>query len=65
LAELNAKAEDPNFWNKPVEAQSLMRERTRLDSALSRCAELERGPLCPDGDTVKQHQGDREQTTTH
>jgi peptide chain release factor 2 len=31
LAELNAKAEDPNFWNDPEAAQKLARERSRLD----------------------------------
>jgi len=31
LAELNEKAEDPNFWNDPEAAQKLARERSRLD----------------------------------
>jgi peptide chain release factor 2 len=30
-AELNAKVEDPNFWNDPEEAQKLSRERGRLE----------------------------------
>ncbi|HTW53334.1 MAG TPA: peptide chain release factor 2 [Stellaceae bacterium] len=32
LAELNEKAEDPNFWSDPEEAQKLSRERARLDN---------------------------------
>jgi peptide chain release factor 2 len=32
---LNAKAEDASIWNNPFEAQKLMRERQRLDQALS------------------------------
>ncbi|MEM7225634.1 MAG: peptide chain release factor 2 [Pseudomonadota bacterium] len=34
LAELNAKAEDPELWNDPEVAQGLMRERTALEKAL-------------------------------
>ena len=36
LDELNAKAEDPNLWNKPSEAQKVMRERTQLDRKSTR-----------------------------
>jgi peptide chain release factor 2 len=32
---LNAKAESPDFWNDSSRAQLLMRERTRLDKAIS------------------------------
>jgi peptide chain release factor 2 len=35
LAELNAKAEDPDLWNDPAAAQKIMRERTELESKLS------------------------------
>ncbi|HVT24596.1 MAG TPA: peptide chain release factor 2 [Rhizomicrobium sp.] len=35
LDELNAKAEDPAIWNDPQAAQKLMRERQKLDKALS------------------------------
>ncbi|RYG13743.1 MAG: peptide chain release factor 2 [Burkholderiales bacterium] len=35
LDELNAKAEDPALWNDPQAAQKMMRERQKLDSALS------------------------------
>lgn len=35
MDELNARSEDPDIWNKPDEAQKLMRERNRLDSAVS------------------------------
>ncbi|MEO0413018.1 MAG: peptide chain release factor 2 [Pseudomonadota bacterium] len=35
LDELNALAEDPELWNDPQKAQGLMRERTRLDDAIS------------------------------
>jgi peptide chain release factor 2 len=33
---LNAQAEDPGLWDDPEAAQRLMRERTRLDQAISR-----------------------------
>jgi peptide chain release factor 2 len=33
---LNAQAEDPGLWDEPEAAQRLMRERTRLDQAISR-----------------------------
>ncbi|MHA1538408.1 MAG: peptide chain release factor 2 [Alphaproteobacteria bacterium] len=36
LALLNAQAEDPGLWDDPEAAQRLMRERTRLDQAISR-----------------------------
>ena len=35
LAELNARAEDSALWNNPKEAEKVMRERTRLDSAIA------------------------------
>ncbi|MBN9590080.1 MAG: peptide chain release factor 2 [Alphaproteobacteria bacterium] len=35
LDELNARAEDPALWNDPQNAQKLMRERQKLDSAVS------------------------------
>ncbi|MEO7055023.1 MAG: peptide chain release factor 2 [Rhizomicrobium sp.] len=35
LDELNARAEDPSLWNDPTNAQKLMRERQKLDTALS------------------------------
>ena len=34
LAALNAKAEDPDLWSDAARAQSVMRDRTRLDQAL-------------------------------
>ena len=42
LDELNAKAEDPNFWNKAAEAQKLMRERTQIETAIASTRKLER-----------------------
>jgi peptide chain release factor 2 len=42
LDELNARAEDPNLWNNPAEAQKVMRERTHLDNALKSYRSLER-----------------------
>lgn len=41
LAELNRKAEDPNLWNDQDAAQSLLRERTRLEQALKSVTDLE------------------------
>ncbi|MCB9993919.1 MAG: peptide chain release factor 2 [Hyphomicrobiaceae bacterium] len=40
LAELNAKAEDPNLWNDAASAQALMRERTELDAQIGAVREL-------------------------
>jgi peptide chain release factor 2 len=42
LSELNALAEAPDLWNDPARAQSVMRQRTRLDTALSGFCALER-----------------------
>ncbi|HUC66717.1 MAG TPA: peptide chain release factor 2 [Stellaceae bacterium] len=42
LAELNAAVENPNLWDDPTRAQSLMRERTRLDRGVNGCIEIER-----------------------
>ncbi|WP_156910098.1 peptide chain release factor 2 [Rubritepida flocculans] len=41
LAELNARAEDPNLWNNPDEAQRVMRERTRLADQIEGVRKLE------------------------
>ncbi|MEZ6028213.1 MAG: peptide chain release factor 2 [Hyphomonadaceae bacterium] len=42
LAELNALSERPDFWDDPQKAQPLMRERNRIESAMSDIRELER-----------------------
>jgi peptide chain release factor 2 len=42
LEELNAKVEDPELWNDPKRAQEVMRERRRLDEAISATRNLER-----------------------
>jgi len=42
LAELNALVEDPKLWDNPARAQSLMRERTRLDEGVGGYRRLER-----------------------
>ena len=34
LDELNARVEDPTLWDNAKQAQEVMRERTRLDSAI-------------------------------
>jgi peptide chain release factor 2 len=41
LEELNKRAEDPELWNNPEHAQNLMQERTRLESAIKTCRQLE------------------------
>jgi len=41
LDELNARAEDPSLWEDPQKAQSLMRERNRLDQAMTEIREIE------------------------
>ncbi len=38
---MNARSEDPSLWNKPAEAQALMRERTKLERAVSTQRRLE------------------------
>ena len=43
MSELNAKAEDPALWDDPSAAQSVLRERTRLDSAIQTIQALEQG----------------------
>jgi peptide chain release factor 2 len=42
LDELNARSEAPDFWNDATAAQSLMRERNRLESAVEAVRSLER-----------------------
>ncbi|MEM1288222.1 MAG: peptide chain release factor 2 [Pseudomonadota bacterium] len=42
LDELNALAEDPKLWDDPNRAQELMRERQRLDQAISDLSLLDR-----------------------
>ncbi|MBV8494111.1 MAG: peptide chain release factor 2 [Alphaproteobacteria bacterium] len=42
LAELNSKAEDPKLWDDPAAAQSLLRERTRLERAIEGYRRIER-----------------------
>ena len=41
MDELNARAEDPSLWDDPAKAQSLMRERTRLDESINTYQRLE------------------------
>ena len=41
MDELNKSAEDPELWNNPDRAQTLMQERTRLESAINACRALE------------------------
>ncbi|MGZ8407547.1 MAG: peptide chain release factor 2 [Caulobacteraceae bacterium] len=43
LDELNARSEDPAFWEKPEEAQALMRERNRLAAQVEAVQALETG----------------------
>ncbi|NNM76942.1 peptide chain release factor 2 [Sphingomonas sp. ID1715] len=42
LDELNAKVEDQSLWNDPKQAQAVMRERRRLDEAISATKAIER-----------------------
>ncbi|HLJ05843.1 MAG TPA: peptide chain release factor 2 [Acetobacteraceae bacterium] len=42
LAELNARAEDPNLWNDAAAAQKMMRERNQLASQMEGVSKLER-----------------------
>lgn len=43
MAELNAEAEKPDFWNDSEKAQGLMRERTRLEAGLADIDGLSQG----------------------
>ena len=43
LDELDARVEDPTLWDRPSEAQALMRERNRLASAVGAVRSLETG----------------------
>lgn len=40
LDELNARVEDPTLWDDPKEAESVMRERVRLESAIGTVNEI-------------------------
>jgi peptide chain release factor 2 len=42
LDELNARVEDPTLWDNPDDAQAVMRERTRLGTAVEAVRMLER-----------------------
>ena len=42
LGELNGIAEAPAFWNDPARAQTVMRERTRLENRIARIDEVGR-----------------------
>ena len=41
LDELNARVEDPTLWDNPRTAQEVMRERTRLDTAINATRSIE------------------------
>jgi len=42
LDELNARVEDPTLWDRPSEAQAVMRERTQLSGQINAVLTLER-----------------------
>src|SRR3546814_2188190 len=42
LDELNAKVEDPTLWDNPKAAQEVMRERRRLDEAVTATRAIEK-----------------------
>ena len=42
LDELNARVEDPTLWDNPKVAQDVMRERTRLDTAITATRAIEK-----------------------
>ena len=43
LDELNARVEDPTLWDNSRTAQEVMRERTRLDTAIPATRPTEQG----------------------
>lgn len=40
---MNASAEDPSLWNDPEKAQGVMKDRTRLESQISKIKSIESG----------------------
>src|ERR1700712_1220026 len=42
LDELNARVEDPTLWDRPADAQALMRDRNRLAASVEAVRSLER-----------------------
>ena len=42
MAELNRRAEDPSLWNKPSQAQKVMRQRQQLEQAIRSYQKLDR-----------------------
>ena len=42
LKDLNTQAEDPGLWNDSARAQTVMRDRTRLQATVARVTELEK-----------------------
>ncbi|MEN3930964.1 peptide chain release factor 2 [Microvirga sp. W0021] len=65
LAELNAQAENPDFWNDADAAQKIMRERTTLEDQIQSISRIEReiddavtlielGEMEDDQDTIKE-----------
>ena len=40
LDELNARVEDPTLWDNPKQAEEVMRERRRLESAINTVKEI-------------------------
>lgn len=45
LSELNARAEDPNLWNTPADAQKILKERTSLEARLNSYFQLQQQML--------------------
>src|SRR5271156_6178088 len=43
LDELDARAEDPTLWDRPADAQALMRDHNRLAAQVEAVRALERG----------------------
>ena len=41
LDELNARVEDPKLWDNPKQAEEVMRERRRLDAAVTTVREID------------------------
>ena len=58
---MNARAEDPNLWNDARQAQSLMRERDRLDKAVGAVRRLE-GDTANNADMIELAEAEGDQS---
>jgi peptide chain release factor 2 len=61
LDELNARVEDPALWNDPKQAQEVMRERRRLDTAIGATKAIEK-ELADNGELLEMAEAEGDQS---